>query len=76
VTALIAEIVAAVDAEIYRLGNGSRNLDAVREGVMKNVDVAKLRKEFAGDDEDNAEFFDGFSLQGVITAAYAQRWGK
>ena len=69
-------VVSQVSKEIYRVGNGPRNLEAVREAVHKAIDMAAWRQQFAGDDKDNREFFDGFSLPGLITAAYAQAWGR
>ena len=69
-------VTAEVDRQVYRVGNGSRNLDKVREGVEQNVDVAAWRQKFAGDDKDDREFFDTFSWPGVITAAYAEIWRR
>lgn len=72
----IRAVVAEVGRETYRVGSGPRNLEAVREGVLKKIDVAAWRKRFAGDDPDNADFFDGFALSGLITAAYAETWRR
>jgi cyclase len=72
----IQTVSAQVSQETYRLGNGPRNLEAVRAAVLKAVDVATWRQKFAGDDPENRDFFDGFSLSGLITAAYAQTWGR
>ena len=63
-------VVQQVSKEIYRAGSGARNQDAVRDAVLKSLDVAGWRKKFGGDDKDNAAMFDGFSLPGVITAAF------
>jgi cyclase len=71
----VSAIVTQVRKEIYRVGNSSRNLDKVREGVEKNLDLAAWRQKFAGDNNDNRVFFDSFSLIGVITAAYREMWG-
>jgi glyoxylase-like metal-dependent hydrolase (beta-lactamase superfamily II) len=71
----VSAIVAQVRQEVYRLGNGPRNLDKVREGVEKALDLAAWRQRFAGDNADNLAFFDSFSLVGVITAAYREMWG-
>ncbi len=71
----VSAIVAQVRKEVYRLGNGSRNLDKVREGVEKALDLPAWRQKFAGDNNDNRVFFDSFSLIGVITAAYREAWG-
>jgi cyclase len=75
VNGFIQTVVLKVDAEVYRLGGGSRNLDAVREGVRKNVDVGAWRQKFAGNDKDNQDFFDG-AFAGLVTSAYAEIWGR
>lgn len=69
-------VVAEVSLQVYRIGNGPRNLEAVREATHKAIDMTAWRQKFAGDDKDNREFFDGFSLPGLITAAYAEVWGR
>jgi len=69
-------VVDQVSIQVHRIGNGSRNLEAVREAVLKAIDMAAWRQKFAGDDKDNRDFFDGFSLPGVVTAAYAEVWGR
>ncbi len=76
VTDFVEAVVAQVSAEVYRRGNGPRNLEAVREAVMKAVDVNAWRQKFAGDDKENREFFDGFSMPGLVTAAYREAWGN
>jgi hypothetical protein len=48
----------------------------VREAMKKEIDFNAWRQKFAGDDEENRAFFDSFSLPGVITAAYAEVWGR
>ena len=72
----VETVVAQVSAEVYRRGNSPRNLEAVREAVMKAVDVAAWRQKFAGEDKDNQKFFDGFSMPGLVTAAYREAWGN
>ena len=69
-------VVAQVSLEVYRIGNGPRNLEAVREAVNKAIDMTAWRQKFAGDDKDNRDFFDSFSLTGLVTAAYAEVWGR
>lgn len=69
-------VVAEVSKEIFRQGNGPRNLEPVRAAVLKSIDVQAWRDRFAGKDKDNIDFFDSFSLPGVITAAYAELWGR
>jgi cyclase len=76
VAAFVEAVTAQVSREVYRLGNGPQNLEAVREAVHKAVDVAAWRQKFAGDDPDNRDFFDTFSLRGLVTAAYAEVWGR
>jgi glyoxylase-like metal-dependent hydrolase (beta-lactamase superfamily II) len=74
---LIRAVVAEVDRATHRLGGkGGRNLDAIRAEVLKTVDVAKLRTQFAGTDAENIDFFDSFALAGLIDAAYAQIWPR
>ncbi len=72
----VQAVVAQVSAEVYKRGNSSRNLEAVREAVMKAVDVAAWRQKFAGDDKENRDFFDSFSMPGLVTAAYREAWGN
>ncbi|MCA1557545.1 MAG: MBL fold metallo-hydrolase, partial [Acidobacteria bacterium] len=72
----VQTVVAAVSRQIYKIGNGPRNLEAVREALKKEIDFNAWRQRFAGDDEDNRALFDGFSLPGVVTAAYAEVWGR
>jgi cyclase len=72
----VQTVVAQVSAEVYRRGNSFRNLEAVREAVMKAVDVAAWRQKFAGDDKENRDFFDSFSMPGLVTAAFREAWGN
>jgi hypothetical protein len=44
----------------------------VQREVLANINVSAFRQQFAGDDKDNRNFFDTFSLPGLITAAYAE----
>lgn len=69
-------VVSQVSRQIYQIGNGPRNLEAVREALKKEIDFNAWRQKFAGNDEDNRAFFDGFSLPGLVTAAYAEAWGR
>lgn len=62
--------------QIYVVGNGPRNLDEVRKNVMANLDLNKWRDKLAGPNQADRDFFDSFSLAGVITAAYAETWGR
>lgn len=76
---LVADFVETVSDEVrketYRLGNGSGNLEAVQKAVLNNIDMNAWRQKFAGDDKDNREFFDTFSMPGLIKAAYRESWG-
>ena len=72
----VQTVVAQVSVEVYKRGNSARNLEAVREAVMKAVDVAAWRQKFAGDDKENRDFFDSFSMPGLVTAAYREAWGN
>ena len=65
-----------VDREIHRAGSGPRKLDEVKKAVLAAVNVAAWRERFAGDDRDSRDFFDSFSLSGLITAAYAELWPR
>jgi glyoxylase-like metal-dependent hydrolase (beta-lactamase superfamily II) len=69
-------VVTQVDHEIHRTGSGPRNLEAVKKVVLSHAHVAAWRERFAGDDKDSRDFFDGFSLSGLITAAYAELWPR
>ena len=72
----VQTVVAAVSRQVHKVGNGPRNLEVVREALKKEIDFNAWRQRFAGDDEDNRALFDGFSLPGVVTAAYAEVWGR
>jgi glyoxylase-like metal-dependent hydrolase (beta-lactamase superfamily II) len=76
VTELLRAVVAAVDAEIHRAGSGPGRLDAVKAAVLAGFPVADWRERFAGDDPEAGDFFEGFALDGAITAAYAAMWGR
>jgi len=69
-------VVSQVDREIHRTGSGPRNLEAVKKAVLANMNVAAWRDRFAADDKDSRDFFDGFSLSGLITATYAELWPR
>ena len=65
-----------ISRQIYVVGNGPRNLDAVRKNVMQSLDVKKWSTKLGGTTQEDREFFESFSLKGVITAAYAATWGR
>ena len=76
VTEFLRVLVAAVDAEIHRAGAGAGKLDVVKEAVLARLRVGEWRRKFAGDDQEARDFFEGFALDGAITAAYAAMWGR
>jgi cyclase len=76
VTNTIQTVVDEVRRQIYQIGNGSRHLEEVRAAVMQAIDFKALRAQFVGDDKNEQQFFDNFSMSGLITAAYAQLWSK
>lgn len=65
-----------VSREVHRVGSGPRKLEEVREAVHKAIDMDAWRRKFAGDHKSDGDFFDSFSVQGIVTAAYAQVWGR
>jgi len=76
VTDFLRAVVAAVDAEIHRAGAGSGKLGVVKAAVLASFPVVEWRDKFAGDDQEAGDFFEGFALDGAITAAYAAMWGR
>ena len=72
----LAEVVASVQKQVYRVGFGSSKLEQVRARVMGDVDLDTWRQRFGGDDKDNREFFDEFSLPELITTSYDETWRK
>ena len=68
-------VVTEVSKELDRIGAGPNKLEAVREGVLKKIDVNAWRKKFAGDRQENQQFFDS-SFPGLITYAYAEIMGR
>ncbi len=72
----IDSIVKAVSHQIFQLGNGSRRLAEIRAAVMKEVDIEGWRKIFGAAGKDDLDFFNDFSLAGVITSAHAQLCGR
>jgi glyoxylase-like metal-dependent hydrolase (beta-lactamase superfamily II) len=71
VTDFIDTVVKQVSKEVYRAGSGAQNYDAVRKATLEALDVAGWKKKFAGDNKIDGDFFEGFSLDGVIKAAFA-----
>jgi cyclase len=76
VTDFVRAVVAAVDAAVTHAGAGPHKLDVVKAAVLASFPVAAWRQKFAGDDAEAKDFFDGFALEGLITAAYAEMSGR
>jgi cyclase len=76
VKSFLKVILENVHKEVYRLGNSASNLDAVKQSVLNNTDIGFWHQRFCGSAQENIEFFDNFSLPGVITAAYREFWGN
>lgn len=76
VRAFIDTVATEVSRQVHRLGSGPTRLEQVREAVLQAVDVKAWRRRFTGDDAADGDFFESFSAAGVITAAYAQVWGR
>ncbi len=76
---LLRDFTQAVRAEVNKqiniIGNGQRNLDPIRQAVLKNFDPVPWRQKFAGGDKDNQDFFDT-TYTGLITAAHSEIWGQ
>lgn len=72
----IQTVVDEVSKAIFQIGGGPRNLEAVRQTVHKTIDFTEWKKKIVGDNKEDGDFFDSFSVQGVVTAAYAESWGR
>lgn len=72
----IDEVLALTQAEIFKLGNNTANEAKVVAAVKEKMDVAKWKAKFGGGDDDNESFFEGFSLGGVLKAAFRQLVGS
>jgi glyoxylase-like metal-dependent hydrolase (beta-lactamase superfamily II) len=72
----LQEVTSEVSKQIYIVGSGPRNLDPVRKAVMQSIDVEKWSKKLGGSSQEDREFFESFSLNGLIMAAYASTWGR
>jgi len=71
----IQEIVGNVNKLLYdAVVSGSPEL--MEKAVKERIDVASWRQKFAGDDPASQEFFNNFSLPGVIEAAYYKMSGR
>ena len=74
-TEFLQTVVSAVDKEMYDPAS-SKSVEDMQKAVEKDIDVATWRKKFAGDDKDDADFFNDFSFSGVIRATYQQFRGR
>jgi len=74
-TDFLQTVVSAVDKEMYDPASSKSAAD-MQKAVEKDIDVAAWRKKFAGDDKDDADFFNDFSFSGVVTATYQQFRGR
>ncbi|MBL7961845.1 hypothetical protein JNL27_16555, partial [bacterium] len=72
----IQTVVDEVSKTIHRIGNGPRKLEEVRESVHKSIDFNVWKKKIVGENKSDGDFFDSFSVQGIVTAAYAEVWGR
>lgn len=64
---MVETIVAQVNAAVVRIGSLSARLEDVRP----QIDVTEYRRQFAGDDPHNQEYFDE-SIEGLIKDAFYQ----
>ena len=71
----IEAVTQQVSIETHRLGSGAANQPAVREAVMKNIDVASWRRKFAGEVKDEQDAFDT-TFAAMITAAHSEINGR
>lgn len=69
-------VVARVDTVFFSLGTSWGNVDRVKDSVAATIELPAWRQRFTGGDPDNVAFFDGFTLPGLIEAAYAEAWGR
>jgi glyoxylase-like metal-dependent hydrolase (beta-lactamase superfamily II) len=72
----IQTVVNEVSKQIYVVGNGPRNLDEVRKNVRQSLDMEQWQKKLGGTSKEDHEFFDSFSVNGVITARLCGDMGK
>ncbi|MGA8144225.1 MAG: MBL fold metallo-hydrolase [Candidatus Acidiferrales bacterium] len=70
-------VIRAVTDEIERSATTPhRRLEAIKAAVAKNADLDSWRQKFAGDSAENRDFFDSFSVTGVVEAAHAELWPR
>jgi cyclase len=71
----IEEIVSNVDKLLYD-PRASGDAEVMEKAVRQRIDVTAWRQKFAGSDLYSQDFFDNFSLPGVIQAAYEKLSGR
>lgn len=74
---LIEAVIQAMTREIGRTSaTPQTRFKEIRKAVEQAVDVDRWRRKFAGDDANNADFFDSFSWPGLLEAALAELWPR
>jgi cyclase len=73
---LLQTVTSEVSRQIYVVGNGAKNLEPVKKAVMEKVDFNRYRDQWCGEDKECRGFLDSFSINGLITAAWAAKWGR
>jgi glyoxylase-like metal-dependent hydrolase (beta-lactamase superfamily II) len=68
---LMATVITEVNAAIVRTGSLSSQLADIRKQLGTRVDIAKYRRQFAGDDPGSQEYFDE-CIEGLIKDAFYQ----
>jgi cyclase len=71
VVAFLEAVNAAMSEQVYRSPRRG-DLETVKAAVLAAFDVTPWRKEFAGEDPGNLEYFDGFSWPGLLKASHAE----
>jgi cyclase len=71
VVAFVEAVNAAMSEQVYRSPRRG-DLETVKAAVLAAFDVTPWRKEFAGEDPGNLEYFDGFSWPGLLKASHAE----
>jgi glyoxylase-like metal-dependent hydrolase (beta-lactamase superfamily II) len=71
VIAFVEALNAAMSDQVYRSPRRG-DFETVKAAVLGVFDVTPWRKEFAGDDPGNLEYFDDFSWPGLLKASHAE----
>jgi cyclase len=76
-TDFLQAMIRVINQEIARSAvTPHRRLDDLKKAVTQSPDLNAWRQKFAGDDPDNRDFFDTFSVPGLIEAAHAELWPR